>query len=800
LQRVVLTSVTILLALAIALGLYIRSLYEQLDRAFVHQKASIPTRIYSDVTRLSPAQPRSLVEDRLRSLGYRWQPLADAPERIDFTLKPIAYPRTLIPADHPTFQAEDQVVHLTFDGPKMDALLSSIVLGEEGSARELPELYLEPELVATLSRGASEIREIVPDEGIPGDLKKAVLAVEDHRFLEHAGINWRGLARAIWVNLKSMRLAQGGSTISQQLVKLLMGRRDRNVFQKFNEVFLTIMLEARFEKAEILNRYLNEVNLGQVGTLEVHGVAEGARLFFGKKLEDLNLAEMALMAGMFKSAFYYSPYRHWDRAIERQHLVLKRMVETGFVAQEEADEAMKQPIRLAPPIRVVNKAPYFVDFARAELMRALKSRPGPDAMSEEDVNNAGFRVYTTLDMQANSAAQSAVSGGIAELEKRLKLDPGVDRLEGALASVEHGTGNIRALVGGRSYAQSTFNRILNMRRQVGSTFKPFVYLAAILKGEDPQGIPYGPAHPALDAPWTLVFDQGRQRWTPRNYEKAFLGWITFRRALAFSVNTVTARLGMEVGLDPIIAAARALGIESELPKVPSLSLGVAELSPVELLRAYATVANHGQQNELTVLRAIRHNNGEFFADFVNNPRQVVDPAAADLLASMLQTVITEGSGRGAAALGFDRPAAGKTGTTSNYRDAWFAGFTPQLTTVVWVGKDQETPQAAPSPSPSPSGRAGKEAPRTRILLTGATSALPIWARYMAAAHVGDAPEPFPISGHLVEVPVDLRTGKKAMRACPSEQVVNDLYVSEHWPRQESCESEVPTLPSETVAP
>ena len=396
-----------------------------------------------------------------------------------------------------------------------------------------------------------------------------------------------------------------------------------------------------------------------------------------------------------------------------------------------------------------NKAPYFVDFAKAELIRQLKDR-----YSEKEIPEASLRVYTTLDMIANSAAHRAVEHGVADIEKRYNFPPN-ERLEGALAAVDHSTGFIRALVGGRNYSESTFNRILNMRRQIGSTFKPIVYLTAFLKGADPDGVPYAPAHPAEDTYWHLTFDHGRQEWAPKNYEKEYMGWINYRTALAHSINTVAARLGVQVGLGDIVKTARALGIQSELPEVPSLSLGIAELSPVELLRTYAALANHGTQNELTVIRAITQEDISGFWRFVNHPQQVIEAAPVDLLTDMMQSVFTEGTAKISQSMGFDRPAAGKTGTTSNHRDSWFAGYTPQLTTVVWVGMDQ-TPATADDKLEK--GKKEKKAKPSRINLTGATSALPIWAEFMRNALSGEPPQPFPLSPSLVDVTVDRHTG------------------------------------------
>lgn len=751
-------------------GLYLTMLFRSLDASFQEVQEFIPTRIYSDVSRLSLAQPRRVIEERLRSLGYLIRP--DSGETIETRLHPMIYPVSLIPEAHPQSHLErnkEYLLRLHFAAKGPDAALDSIELNGAPAS----DVYLEPELVATLSRGAGDggsraIREVLKFEDVPPSIWKAIIAIEDQHFLSHAGLDPRGLFRALWVNLTHFSLKQGGSTITQQLVKNLLARRDKNIFRKVNEVFLSILLELRYSKEQILERYLNEVYLGQVGNLEIHGVAEGAKYFFGKRIDELNLAETALIAGLIRGPGYYSPYRYRDRAIERQRLVLKKMVETGQIAQAESDRAMKVKLTFAPPQSVSNKAPYFVDYVKADLLHALS-----DQMSELEVLSAGYKVYTTLDVRLNQLAQKAVQEQLKEKE-----------YEGALASIEHSSGKMRALVGGKDFTRSTFNRILNMKRQVGSTFKPLVFLSAIIERQDPNGIPYGPAYPLEDSEWTLKYDHGRQEWSPQNYEKEFLGWIPMRDALALSINTATARLGVRVGLQSIIDLAYRMGIDSELPKVPSISLGVADLSPIELVRVYSTIANRGVNRELYAIRLVVDENGQEIAHFLPKEETVVDAASIDVLIDMMRTVFTKGTARTASQLGWDRPSVGKTGTTSQHRDAWFAGFSPALTTVVWVGEDV---QSAPTPTPTPVAKGKRAKPEVKEKLTGATTALPIWAYFMREAHRGEPIRDFDASGDLTDLRIDKRTGKIATPDCPDTQVIVEHYLKESESTQRSCE-------------
>lgn len=766
----------------IAWIIYLTYQYRQLEAVFLKPEEFSPTRVYSDVTRIHSPLDRGTVLSQLQALGYKFQALEND---VDFTLRPLDYPDYLLPENHPTLKLQNQTVKLKFNGTSESSSLDAIV-GPEG---EIPELYLEPELVAALSRSGTdkkgEIRDLIPFENIPAPVWKAIISIEDQHFLEHSGLDPRGLARAIWINLKTRSLAQGGSTITQQLVKNLLERRSKNFFRKASEVFLSFMLEIRFEKERILERYLNEVYLGQSGNYEVHGVSEGAKLFFGKRLNELNLAEIAMMAGFIRGPGFYSPYRHLDRALSRQQLVLQKMVETGHISEDEAKTARAFNIRLAPPQTIANKAPHFVDFVKAELIRQLKGR-----MGESEISDAGLKVYTTLNVNMNRLAQKSVSEGITTLEKSTSTN-GI-RLEGALAAVDPRTGYMRALIGSRSYEHSTFNRILNMKRQVGSTFKPIVYLAALVKGYNPNGVAYGPATPVEDAPIKITYDRGRQSWSPRNYEKGYRGWIPLKEAFANSINTVAARIGTEVGIQEIVDLAHKLGIESELKPLPALTLGAIELSPVELLRVYATLANRGTRDELTVIRAITLENGTGFARFIYTPSQVLDPGPIDLETLLLQEVFATGTAASAAAQGFTRPAAGKTGTTNDYRDSWFAGFTPELTTVVWVGEDQVSTPA--SPLPSPSSPQSKKSPRLK--LTGSTGALPIWTRFMKETLAGIPPSNFPESEFLKEYKIDKNSGQEAGPGCPTSQIMIEKYRIGAAPPKYGCELNPPPSQSE----
>lgn len=750
-------------------------LFEQLDILFQRQDQFVPTRIYSDVTRISSGMRWKGVEDRLKALGYL--PTGSSDE-MTVQLHSMDYPSYLIPDRHPQHAwigREGERVELSLKLSEKSAQ-PQVVRQISLNGTPVSDAFLEPEFVSTFPVGSQlfaenkSIRTALAFDKIPANVWKAIMSVEDQHFLDHKGLDPKGLLRAIWVNLRTRSFAQGGSTITQQLVKNLMARRGKNVLQKANEAFLSLVLEARYDKLAILERYLNEVYLGQVGNYEVHGVAEGAELFFGKKIERLELAEVALLAALIRGPGFYSPYRHRERALERQRLVLKKMVDTGQIASDEMQEALQTTLRFAQPQAVNGKAPYFVDYVKHQLLEHFRGK-----LDEEGIARAGFRVYTTLDLGLNLSAQKSIAELVPTIEQRQKIAAPL-RLEGALASVEHGSGELRALVGGRNYTQSNFNRILNMKRQVGSTFKPIVYLAALKKRTDEAGVVYTGAYPVEDAPLKVIYDQGRQEWQPKNYEKGYQGWMTLRKALAHSINTCAARIGGEVGIGPVLSLARTLGIETEIPKVPSVFLGIAELSLLEVLKVFSTLASGGHQGDFLAIKGITEKNGSEVVRFHYRTQDVISSELSDAMRDLLEAVFTEGTAKGARALGFTRRAFGKTGTTSHHRDAWFAGSSQHLTTVVWLGLDAFSTDRLK--------KAG-------FSLTGANSALPVWTHFMKEALDATPSESPDQIGNRIDQRFDKHSGLPATPECPDSQVVLEKVTKDfdlakkgclpHWP-------------------
>jgi len=744
----------------IALAIYFLYLLHQVEVAFNAPAEFIPTRIYSDVTRVAPGQARQPIEKKLKSLGYS---LSEKGDSLSFTLHSPQYPEHLLPENHITLQLKDKKITLQFDGSKPDSILENI----DGASGSVNDFFLEPEFVATLTADKSQIREVLKFEEFPKSIPDAIVAAEDQHFYEHFGIDPRGFARALWVDLKTLSLSQGGSTITQQLVKNLMERKNRNLFMKVNELFLAPVLEFKYSKKQIFERYLNEVFLGQIGAFEIRGFSEGAKYFFGKQVRDLNMGEVALMVGLIKGPAFYSPYRHFERAKTRQRYVLERMFETKKITEATYKVALQLPIRLSPPPSAGNRAPYFVDFVKAEINRLLQQD-----FKEEEIPELGFQVYTSLDLNMNQIAQETLQSAIPPNPAKNAA------LQGAIAIVDQATSEIKALIGGKNYSDSTFNRVLNMKRQAGSTFKPIVYASAFRVMQDEEGNAFTPAYPLLDEKWGWKYDPKQPIWKPANYEKESLGWIPMKTALAKSINTVAARLAKKVGLSNIVDTAHTLGIESKIPLIPSISLGSVEVSPIEILSVYSTLANHGKSGDLSVIKSILNPDGSEFYASEPHQKEKIDPGIADIMTEMLQNVFVEGTAAGASSLyGFNRPAAGKTGTTNDYRDAWFVGYTPQLTAVVWMGFDQGTQKSK---------------------LTGANTALPVWAKMMNKILQYEPPLPFSESDHLIDMRLDKMTGQKAESNCSESQVVLEKVVVGREPKNSTCAKEYPKEAINTV--
>ncbi len=707
-----------------------------------------PTLIYSDSTIIHPGDDvRDLqLNERLKRLNLPVEESSDGP-RHSWRWRPRGEIAPIASLDDPTAAqpAAADTVEVRSEAGRITELLVN--------SASAPALALEPLLIARIAGTAKTIQDYIPLDQVPAVLKEAIISVEDQRFREHFGFDPRSLARAVWINFKSRSWTQGGSTITQQLVKNLLQSSQKNLYRKLRELILAVFIELRYDKDQILEKYLNEVYFGQVGTLEVHGVADAAKYFFSKPLERLTIGEMAFLAGIIRGPAVYSPYRNKDRAIARRDTVLHKLAEQHYIAQKELEEALREQLLFAPPSHGRNTSPFYADFVKAQVIDELGDR-----ISQEDLGREGLRIYTAMDPILQRAAEQSADEMARVLEKRLGIKAPL-RLEAALVSVDHAKGLIRALAGGRSYTESSFNRVLNMKRSAGSTFKPFVYAAALERGADSAGTPYTAAYMLNDAPLTHTYDGG-QTWSPQNYDREFRGPLTLREAFINSINVPAAKVAIDVGPSAVVATARKLGISTVLPALPSIALGTVDVGAVELAQAYATLANKGLYKEITAVKYISDKNGGTLARFVPREEQVLAPAIAEILWTLLRDVTRRGTARSMEALGYTRPAYGKTGTTSFYRDSWFAGFSAGLATVAWVGFDEL-----------------KDAPQNPIKLTGTTAALPLWAHYSRTVRPGALREGEEPSYELLEKHrIDRNRGCGATVTTNEADIIEEYFI------------------------
>jgi penicillin-binding protein 1B len=596
-----------------------------------------------------------------------------------------------------------------------------------------------PLLTALMTDGAREKRRRVSLDAIPKRMQEAVLAIEDQSYYSHPGVNPFSVLRSIVVNaFGSNKYPVGGSTITQQLARMFfltdefnseLASGTRSYRRKVQEAFMSLVLERRASKDEILELYLNDVYLGQRGSFAVHGVAEAARLFFGKDVANLTVAEAALIAGVIQNPSLHSPFANPKNAVERRNIVLRAMADEEYITPAVAERASRDPLQVAAR-GVDNEAPYFVDMVGQDIAEQF---PGLTAQANS------VDVHTTLDINLQRLALDAVRDGLTRVDEMLARRKRKGRAQAALLAIDPQTGEILAIVGGRSYNQSQYNRAATARRQPGSVFKPFVYLAAFERAAEEGRTDLTPASLTNDAPEVFTFDN--QTWEPKNYDD-YDGEITWRRALAMSRNLGTIHVGQTVGFDKIAQVWKRVGVGTPPQGYPAITLGVFELTPMEVAQAFTLFTNGGAVRPLKMIQEI--DAGERHLVPKDAPlRRVARPDTTYLVTNMMRSVLNEGTGAGARAAGFVLDAAGKSGTTNDLRDAWFVGFTPHLLTVVWVGFDDNQP----------------------VSLSGSQAALPIWTQFMKNATAGQASVEFDVPEGITFAEIDRDTGKLALPGC-----------------------------------
>ena len=611
-----------------------------------------------------------------------------------------------------------QVVRVTFAGDQMDEVRGDGIL--------LESFRLEPEILSNDVSSKSGRREVLSYGEIPEVLVHAILAIEDRRFFEHSGVDINGLARAVLRNVADDELAQGGSTITQQLVKNTYLTSEKTLQRKYAEAMLSFALERRLSKNDIFALYCNEIYLGQRGAVVVRGVKEAARVFYGKELRDLTLGEAATLAGMIQSPARYSPVRHVDDARARRNIVLAAMRENGWITDEQNRLANAEAVTVAPaPVVDDSLAPYFVDYVNRL------------AESQFETSAEHQRIYTTIDLELQEAAERALKRQLDHLDVAYK-DRNV-KPQAALVALDPHTGNVLAMVGGRNYAESQLNRTTDALRQPGSTFKPFVYAAAVEDG-------FSPVRMFMDAPREFTYDRNKI-YRPANYGGGYsMQEVTMRTGLVRSLNVVTVDVALQTGLARIANLAARFGLPKP-ERYPALALGTEEVTPLQLASAYAAFVNEGRRVEAKAITSV----GEPPATHggVEAVDQVVSPTTAYMITNMLQGVIDRGTARKARGAVPGTAIAGKTGTS---RDGWFVGYSPNLVCVVWIGFDDNQ----------------------QLGLTGAEAALPAWVDFMndaVALRPDLGGENFECPEGIKFVEIDAATGLRSTVTCPVRELI-----------------------------
>lgn len=643
-------------------------------------------------------------------------------------------------------------------------------------SRDLPSLTqlhnIEPSLVTKIYSGDgtvikefyTERRLLTPLKKMPPHLIDAILATEDRRFFKHWGVNSLSMCRALWESLWFGHRVRATSTITQQLARTLFLTPERTISRKIKEVLTAIKIERNYTKEEILEMYLNQCYFGR----GAYGVQAAAQLYFGKNVEELDTLECVTIIGIPKSPSRYSPINHPDLALKRRNVVLESMKRFGKLAPELADSMKSLPLEINPTQVPVGEAPYFTEMVRQYLEKEY---------GEEALYQGGLSVYTSLNLKMQKAAEEAL---LTELEARqeqmekthslrdttytVEVVDSTDgtlgkkrvyrQIQGALVAIDNKAGSILALVGGKDFGHSQWNRAVQAPRQPGSGFKPFIYTAAIENGARPIDIMY-------DIPIILTGDDGKE-WSPQNFDEVFRGPVTLRRALAKSINVVSAKLIQKVTPQQTIFFATHMGINTPLNPYPSLALGTSEVTLWDMVQAFSVFPNGGIKVQPRYILEITDRYGKVLEENQYSKREeVLSAQTAYIMTTMLQSVITEGTGYGARARGFTRPAGGKTGTTDNCMDNWFLGFTPQITAGVWIGYDDKIV-------------IGKN-------VTGAHTALPVWTDFMIKAHEDIPVEDFRIPPGIYFRTVCLETGLLATDRCP--RVITDVFTEETLPDQ-----------------
>lgn len=670
------------LVLFIALVVYLDAVVQE---KFSGKRWAVPAQVFARPLELYAGQGLNRDEfiDELTALGYRRSAAARQPgqyaasaERVDLHTRGFQFFEGTEPARR---------LSVYFQGNQVRAL---------GGPDEPVMARLEPLVIGGIYPSHNEDRILVRLDQTPPYLVDALLAVEDRDFFQHFGISPKGIARALYVNLAAGGVVQGGSTLTQQLVKNFFLNSDRSLVRKGTEAIMAVLLERHYPKEEILNAYLNEVFLGQDGRRAVHGFGLASQYYFAQPLHELELHQVALLVGMVKGPSMYNPRRHPERARSRRDLVISLLAEQQVITAEQAQGYQARPLDVAQRGRLADSSfPAFMDLVRRQLRADYR---------DEDLSSEGLRIFTSFDPLLQNKAEAAVESTLA----RLDLAQGDAPLESAMVVTAAQTGEVMALVGGSNPRYSGFNRALDASRPIGSLVKPAIYLTALQRPDQ-----YSLITPIEDAPVTLEAEPGRT-WTPQNYSRESHGLVPLHAALSRSYNQAAVRLGIDLGVPEVLQTIERLGVAHDWPAYPAMLLGAGSMTPIQVTDMYQTMANGGYNTPLRSIRNVLTAEGEPLRRYPFEVQQRFDSASVYLLQEGLRRVMTEGTGRSAYnQLPAGLRVAGKTGTTNDLRDSWFAGFSDDLVAVTWIGRDDNASTG----------------------LTGASGALQVWSRFMRDA-------------------------------------------------------------------
>ncbi len=695
------------LALSLATILYTLYLDRIVQARFEGQRWAIPAKVYGRPLAIYPGAP--VTEGQMRTmldgLGYRRTQHPDTPGsyssyrgRMLLRSRPFLFPDISRGSDY---------LEVRFDAQGIAAIRRA------GNGDPIGHYRLEPRLIGSLTSAHGEDRILLRREDLPQLLVDGLIAVEDRNFEHHFGVDPLAIGRAMLANIRATRVVQGGSTLTQQLVKNFFLTSERTLWRKFNEVLMAMILEWRYSKQEILAAYANEIYLGQAGGKAVHGFALASRFYFNRPLQELDLSRTALLIALVRGPSAYDPRQHPERALKRRNLVLDLMQEQGVVDAAEAGEAKARALGIEQGSLAASGTPAFMDLVRRQLRRDYR---------EEDLNAEGLRIFSTLEPWVQRQAEQTLSRQLESLEQARKLPEG--SLQGALTLVEVETGEVTALVGDRNPRYAGFNRALDAVRPVGSLIKPAVYLSALSQPER-----FSLLSPLEDKRIRLKGANG-EIWAPSNYDDQEHGTVSLEQGLVESLNLATVRLGLDVGMEPVVNNLHALGIRRPIDAYPSMLLGAVSLSPLEMTQMYQTLANGGYQATLKAISDVTDASGKPLSRYPLAIKPAVDTRAVFLLRHALQEVTRSGTAK---ALQWLLPkgsqVAGKTGTTDKLRDSWFAGFDRRRVGVVWIGRDDNGPMG----------------------LSGSAGAMRVWADLMKQIGVSSLAERPPIGVELVQI-------------------------------------------------